>query len=70
MSFRLSTFFAEEAPMDAIIPRLIFQILQDEEGPNNLDSEGFILYNEEEKDEDKRHNMSQTKKVKRKEILV
>lgn len=45
--------------MDAVIPRLIFQTMQEEEGPNNLDSEGFILFKEEEeKDEDKSHNMS------------
>ncbi|KAK9394694.1 phosphatase and actin regulator 4 [Crotalus adamanteus] len=63
-----------EAPMVAVIPRLILQTVQDEdEGPSDSDSEGPILYREEEEeeeDEDESHNTALANKVKRKDTLA
>uniref|UniRef100_U3FZ78 Phosphatase and actin regulator 4 n=1 Tax=Micrurus fulvius TaxID=8637 RepID=U3FZ78_MICFL len=64
-----------EAPMVAVIPRLMLQTVQDEdEGPSDSDSEGPILYREEEEeeeeDEDESHNTALANKVKRKDTLA
>ncbi|XP_063168491.1 phosphatase and actin regulator 4 isoform X2 [Candoia aspera] len=63
-----------EAPMVAVIPRLVLQTVQDEEeGPSDSDSEGPILYKEEEEeeeDEDESHNTALANKVKRKDTLA
>ncbi|XP_015671452.1 phosphatase and actin regulator 4 [Protobothrops mucrosquamatus] len=63
-----------DAPMVAVIPRLILQTVQDEdEGPSDSDSEGPILYREEEEeeeDEDESHNTALANKVKRKDTLA
>ncbi|XP_070620548.1 phosphatase and actin regulator 4 isoform X2 [Erythrolamprus reginae] len=63
-----------EAPMVAVIPRLILQPVQDEdEGPSDSDSEGPVLYREEEEeeeDEDESQNTALANKVKRKDTLA
>ncbi|XP_048357278.1 phosphatase and actin regulator 4 isoform X1 [Sphaerodactylus townsendi] len=62
-----------EDPMVTVIPRLVLQTVQDEEeGPSDSDSEGPVLYREDdqEEDDDESHNSALANKVKRKDTLA
>ncbi|XP_030909838.2 phosphatase and actin regulator 4 isoform X4 [Melopsittacus undulatus] len=63
-----------EVPSVTVIPKLVPQVLPEEqegdEGMSDSDSEGPILYKDDEDEEDESHNSTLANKVKRKDTLA